>query len=447
MTPQHYSSSTLTGHASGAPDKKDSHPFLQLGGRLILLLSLSLFHALGFAQQSVVLVGSGSSVPVPLYRKWAQEFNKRSPDLQMQYVPLGTTEGIKQISHGISDFGAGEIPLTASERSEGILIELPVMLVGIVPIYNLPQVHQDLRFSGELLADIYLGRVKTWNAPEIVRMNPGAALPDLPIRVVYRTGGKGTNYVFTDFLSKNSSRFKGLIGSTASPAWPVGLPAERSSDMADAIKKMPGSIGYVELQYAQHDNIQYGLVLNPSGRFVKASSATITAACQAVEAPRWENFSASLTNAPGSDSFPISSFNWVYLRTKSSDSRRTAALLRLLNWIFSDGQPLGAQLGYSELPKPILEKAKTRLMSFSPVTASFNERTIETIGARGWTSRISAAMDSMPPNLLDKSNRADILLIQPPNFPTSTKSFSPERRSFFLARSEFQYSRLSQRSL
>jgi phosphate transport system substrate-binding protein len=135
--------------------------------------------------------------------------------------------------------------------------------------------------------------------------------------------------------------------------------------MADAVKNTSGSIGYVELQYAQHDNIQYGLVLNPSGSFVKASPATITAACQAVEAPRWEKFSASLTNAPGSDSFPISSFTWVYLRTKPSDPRRAAALLRLLNWIFTDGQPLGAQLGYSELPKQILENAKIKVNSLS----------------------------------------------------------------------------------
>jgi phosphate transport system substrate-binding protein len=336
---------------------------------LFLFFALWMLPCYGLAQQSVVLVGSGSTVPVPLYRRWSEEFNKRSPDVQMQYVPLGTSEGIKQISHGINDFGAGEVPLTLNERSEGGLIELPVMLIGIVPIYNLPQVHQDLRFSGELLADIFLGRVKTWNAPEIARMNPGVALPDLSIRVIYRSGGKGSNYVFTDFLSKNSARFRGQVGTTASPAWPVGVAADRSSDMADAVKNTPGSIGYVELQYAQHDNIQYGLVLNPSGRFVKASPATITVACQAVEAPRWEKFSASLTNAPGSDSFPISSFTWVYLRTKPSDPRRAAALLRLLNWIFTDGQPLGAQLGYSELPKTILENVRIRANSLSQAGA------------------------------------------------------------------------------
>jgi len=335
---------------------------------LSLLFLAWLFPSAIAAQSSVILVGSGSTVPVPLYRRWTEEFNKLSPNVQMQYLPLGTEEGIRQISRDHGDFGAGEVPLTASERTSANLLELPVMLIGIVPIYNLPQVHQEIRFSGGLLADIFLGRVKTWNAPEIAQLNPDAALPDLPIRVIYRPAGKGTNYVFTDFLSKTSPRFRAKIGTDASPLWPVGTPAERSSDMADAVKNAPGSIGYVELQYAQRGHLQYGLVLNRSGQWIKASPATITAACQAIEAPQWDKFSASLTNAPGDDSFPITSFTWVYVRTKNSDSRRAAALLQLLNWIFTDGQPLGEQLGYSELPKPLSEKARAKLNSLHQAT-------------------------------------------------------------------------------
>jgi phosphate transport system substrate-binding protein len=271
--------------------------------------------------------------------------------------------GIKQISSRVSDFGAGEVPLTATERNEGQVIQLPLMLIGIVPIYNLPQLRQELRFSGELLADIFLGRVKTWNSPEIARLNPGIPLPDLSIRVIYRPEGKGTNYVFTDFLSKTSPRFKTLIGTSASPNWPVGTSADRSSDMADAVKNSPGSIGYVELQYAQRSKIQYGLVRNASATFVKASPATITAACQAIEAPQWDKFSASLTYAPGDDSFPITSFTWVYVQAKQSDPLRAGALVQLLNWMFSDGQPLGEQLGYSELPKPLSEKVRAKVNS------------------------------------------------------------------------------------
>jgi phosphate transport system substrate-binding protein len=320
-------------------------------------------HPFSVAQDTVALVGSGSTVPAPLYTKWADEYNKRNPKIQMRYVPLGTSKAIEQISRGSGDFGAGEAQLTARERSEGSLIELPSVLIGIVPIYNLPGVGTDLRLSGELLAEIFLGRVKTWNAPQMVKLNPDAALPALPIKVVYRPAGKGSNYVFSEFLSKTSSKFRAEIGTSPSPKWPVGEPAERSSDMADKVKSETGSIGYVEAQYAIKANIPYARVLNPAGRFVKASPETIAAACSAVEAPQWDKFSASLTNAPGADSFPISSFTWLYLRTKSADSQRAAALANLLNWMYSDGQQLAARDGYSELPPPLLAKVRTRITS------------------------------------------------------------------------------------
>src|SRR5712692_4188653 len=236
------------------------------------------------AQDAVVLVGSGSSVPAPLYTKLGQEYNKRSLGTQMRYVPIGTSEGIKLISHGNGDFGAGEAQLTAKERREGSLIELPAVLIGIVPIYNLPGVHDDLRFSGEVLAEVFLGQVENWDDSQIARVNPGVSLPKLPIKVVYRPAGKGSNYVFSEFLSKASRKFRAQIGVSPSPKWPVGEPAERSSDMADKVKSETGSIGYVEAQYAVKANIPYGLVLNSAGRFIKASPETITAACEAIEA-------------------------------------------------------------------------------------------------------------------------------------------------------------------
>src|SRR5712692_10074712 len=328
---------------------------------LALTVVLAVCHPLGLAQDAVVVVGSGSSVPAPVYTKWGQEYNKRNLRIQMRYVPIGTSEGIKLISHGDGDFGAGEAQLTAKERKEGDLIELPAVLIGIVPIYNLPGVHTELRFSGELLSEIFLGQVKNWNASPIARLNPDVSLPDLPIKVIYRPAGKGSNYVFTEFLSKTSSKFRTQIGTSPSPPWPVGVPAERSSDMADKVKNETGSIGYVEAQYAVKANIPFGLVLNSAGRFIKASPETITAACEAVEAPQWDKFSTSLTNAPGADSFPITSFTWLYLRTHSDDARRAAALADLLNWMFTDGQQLAAQEGYSELPQPLLAKVKTRV--------------------------------------------------------------------------------------
>ena len=328
---------------------------------LFSLFLLGLNSSLAKAQDAVVLVGSGSSVPAPLYSRWTQEYGKRSSTIQMRYVPVGTSEGIKQISHGAGDFAAGEAQLTDKERKEGGLIELPVVLIGIVPIYNLPDVHQDLRLSGEVLAGIFLGEVKMWNAPQIAKLNPDVTLPNLPIQVINRPAGKGSNYVFTDFLSRVSPRFRAQVGITASPKWPVGEPAERSSDMADKVKSSPGSMGYVEYQYALKNSISQIAVLNPAGKFVKASIDSITAACQAAEAPRWNSFSASLTNAPGADSFPITSFTWIYLRTPSSDSSRAAALGDLLEWVYTDGQRYAVQEGYSELPAPLLAAVRKKV--------------------------------------------------------------------------------------
>ena len=328
---------------------------------LLFVLALVLHPAPAKAQNAVVLVGSGSTVPVPLYNRWTQEFGKRNPNIQMRYLPVGTSEGIKQISHAAGDFAAGEAQLTAKERKEGSLIELPVVLIGIVPIYNLPDVHQDLRLSGEVLAEIFLGSLKTWNAPQITKLNPEILLPNLPIQVVNRPAGKGSNYVFSDFLSKVSSKFRAQIGVSPSPKWPVGVPAERSSDMADKVKSTPGSIGYVEYQYAVKNNIPQAAVLNAAGKFVRASTQGMAAACQAAEAPGWKRFSASLINTPGADSFPMTSFSWIYLRTRSSDSVRAAALSEFLNWIFTDGQQYAVQEGYAELPSPLLAALREKV--------------------------------------------------------------------------------------
>ncbi len=325
------------------------------------LLIVGLHGTFAHGQNAVILVGSGSSVPAPLYNRWTQEYGKRSSTIQMRYLPVGTSEGIRQISHSAGDFGAGEAQLTEKERKEGSLIELPVVLIAIVPIYNLPDIHQELRLSGDVLAQIFLGDIKMWNAPQIAKLNPDIALPSLPIQVVNRPAGKGSNYVFTDFLSKVNSKFRAQVGVSPSPKWPVGEPAERSSDMADKVKNNPGSIGYVEYQYAVKGNISQAAVLNAAGKYVKVSPDSIAAACQAAEAPRWSNFSASLTNASGAESFPITSFTWIYLRTPSSDSARAVALGDLLDWVYSDGQQYATLEGYAALPAPLLAAVRKKI--------------------------------------------------------------------------------------
>ena len=241
------------------------------------------------------------------------------------------------------------------------MIALPVVLIGIVPIYNLPNVHQQLRLSGEVLAGIYMGEIKTWNAPQIAKLNPGINLPGLPIQVINRPAGKGSNYIFTSFLSATSSKFRAQIGVTPSPMWPVGAAAERSSDMADKVKSTPGSIGFVEYQYAIKNSIQHAAVLNPTGEFIEASNETIAAACKAVETPRWNNFSASLINAPGANSYPITSFSWIYLRQRSDNPSRALGLSNLLNWIYTDGRQFAILEGYSELPDPLLPAVRHKI--------------------------------------------------------------------------------------
>jgi phosphate transport system substrate-binding protein len=325
----------------------------------VATLCVALFAA---EPEGVVLVGAGSSVPLPLYRKWADLYNQNNKTVQLQYLAMGNVEGIAQITKGISDFGAGEVPLTPEERRQGNLTELPVVMIGIVPIYNLPGSPQ-LRFSGEVLADIYLGSIKNWNDPAIKKLNPGVNLPNMPISVIYRPAGKGSNYVFTEFLSKTSTRFRDQIGRSASPKWPVGQTAERSSDMADKVKSMPGALGYVELQYADDNGITHASVLNPAGKFVKATADSITAACVAVEAPTWDKLAASLTNAPGADSYPISSFTWIYVRPSTRGPHRTTAMVGFLNWAYEDGQNIAVQEGYSKLPKQLVVKVLGKVNS------------------------------------------------------------------------------------
>jgi phosphate transport system substrate-binding protein len=348
-------------HADLSRCERSSQRSRAVARLLWFVIAVSLLQPVLFAQQVVVLVGSGSSVPAPLYAKWAEQFNRRDPNVQIRYVALGTSEGLAQISHGSGDFAAGEVPLSDAQRSQDKLVAVPSVLIAIVPIYNLPDVHGELRFSGEVLADIFLGQVKNWNAPSIAKLNPTLSLPDLPIKVVQRPAGKGSNYIFSEFLSKSSLRFKSEIGTSPSPKWPVGVSAERSLDMAQKVKSEAGSIGYVEVQYALQQSIPYAAVLNKAGHFIKATDKSITAACGAEESPDWNRFTASLINTPGGDSYPITSFSWLYLRTGSGDPARAVAMRNFLSWVFTAGQHIADHEGYSELPPPLLEKVKSKV--------------------------------------------------------------------------------------
>jgi phosphate transport system substrate-binding protein len=333
--------------------------FLRATLRYFLVVGLTTASLAAAQSSMVVLVGSGSTVPAPLYQRWSEGYGKHNPKIQMRYLPVGTGEGIRQITHGIGDFAAGEARLT--DRHPADLIALPTLIIAIVPIYKLPRVEKELRFSGEVLADIFLGVIKTWNAPELARINPDISLPNLPIRVVVRPSGKGSNYIFTDFLSKTSSKFRSQIGTTSSPRWPVGESTDRSSDMVDRVQNTPGAIGYVEYQYAVKNGVTSGAVLNSAGRFVRASGEGLTAACRSMEAPNWSDFSASLTAAPGGDSYPIASFTWIYIPAEPRDPARATALADFLRWVYIDGQAYARDAGYTELPPEMVIAVRKKI--------------------------------------------------------------------------------------
>ena len=322
---------------------------------------LAVFGVAALAQESVTLVGAGSTLPAPLYASWTETYNKRNPNLQVRYMPMSTKEGINQITHAVGDFAAGEVPLS-DEQLHGAklqIIHIPTVVVGIVPIYNLPGVAGTLKFSGSVLADIFMGHIKNWNDPKLVKLNPDISLPTASIKIVHRGEGKGTNYILTDYLAKVSPAFQAEIGRTASPKWPEeSLIAQRSEDMVNQVKSAVGSIGYVELDYALRSGLTIGMVQNAAGEFVKASPQTIAAALRDKTIP--SDFRLSITNAPGKQAYPISSFTWLYI-PNNGKRERIKAMKSFLDWAMHKGQEEAQRQGYTPLPESLIARVETKL--------------------------------------------------------------------------------------
>jgi phosphate transport system substrate-binding protein len=316
------------------------------------------------AQDVVSLVGSGSNLAGPLYTEWTVEFGKLHPGVQVRYLPLGTAQSIKEIREGSGDFGGGEIPLGDAQKHGGkyTLTQFPTVLVALAPIYKLPG-KPDLRFSGEVLAGIYLGNIKNWKDPQIAKLNPGVTLPDLAITVVHLTGVKGSNYILSDFLSKTSTEWKSKIGKSSSPSWPVGIEQNRSEGMVTKVSSTLGAIGYVEMTYTRRKDIGYGSVQNTAGQFVKPSGAGILAACTAAEKSMPDDLGASLANAPGKESYPLVSFTWIYVPASGLAPARSQALKDFWAWALGDGQQIASGLGYTVLPSGIASKSQQALRS------------------------------------------------------------------------------------
>jgi len=320
------------------------------------------------SQNAIALVGSGSNLPTPLYTHWNEEYNKLNPQVQVRYLSTGTMKGIEDISRGVGDFAAGEVPMSDEQlkAANTPILQIPTVLVAIVPIYHVPGVKSGLRFSGPVLAEIFLGNIKAWDDSRIKELNPGQTLPHLEISVVHRTEGKGSNYIFTDFLAKTSSKWHSQIGKTPSPDWPVGASASRGEDMMEKVKSTPGAIGYIELGFTESDkSVSVGVVQNSAGKYIGASQESIAAAYHSLENNIPADFRVSLVNAPGKEAYPIVSFTWLYVPVRSSDPARSRALANYLEWTLATGQQSAEKHGYTPLSASLAPKVLAKARSLN----------------------------------------------------------------------------------
>ncbi|HXC96394.1 MAG TPA: phosphate ABC transporter substrate-binding protein PstS [Edaphobacter sp.] len=306
------------------------------------------------------LNGAGATFPYPIYSKWFSEYKQANPSVQINYQSIGSGGGIQQVTSGTVDFGAADVTMTDDQiaKAKVKVMAIPTVLGAVVPVYNVPGVNKDLNFSGDVIADIYLGKISKWNDGRIAKDNPGVSLPDKPILPVYRSEGSGTSFIFTDFLSKVNADFKSQVGAGAAVKWPTGIGQKGNEGVAGMVRQSPYSFGYVELIYAEQNKMSFGSVKNAGGKYVKASTAGVTAAAAAAAKSMPADYRVSITNAAGPDSYPISSFTWLLIPTHSTDAAKTKALVGFLNWMLDHGEAEAASLSYAPLPKQVQDMVR-----------------------------------------------------------------------------------------
>lgn len=314
---------------------------------------------------SVEILGAGSTFVYPLYSKMFDVYHGMN-GVKVNYQSIGSGGGIKQMQERTVDFGASDAPLSDEQisKSPAPIVHIPICLGAVVITYNIPGVTQTLKFTPDLIAAIYLGKISKWNDAAIVKLNPDAKLPNLPISVVHRSDGSGTSYVFTDYLSKVNAEWNTKVGKQTAVNWPVGLGAKGSEGVSGMVKQTPGGIGYVELTYALQNKLPVGLLQNKSGKYVDASLAAVTAAAK-VEVPA--DMRVSITNTDAPDGYPISSFTYVLLYTQQAygnrDAGKAGELIKLVDWMIHDGQQYTQPLNYAPLPADIVKRAEDMLKS------------------------------------------------------------------------------------
>ena len=311
------------------------------------------------AWSQTTLNGAGATFPNPIYQKWFSEYHKQHSDVQFNYQSIGSGGGIRQLLAQTVDFGASDGPMTDEQLSQAKskIVHIPTVLGAVVPAYNIPGVSEELKFSPQVLAGIYLGKITTWNDAAIAKDNPGVNLPGQPIIVIHRSDGSGTTYIFTDYLSKVSPEWANGPNKNTSVKWPVGLGGKGNEGVAGMVRQMAGAIGYIELIYAVQNKIPYGSVKNGSGAVIKASLESVTAAAASVKNMP-ADYRISITNAPGKDAYPISSFTWLLIPNPARDAGKGKMIVDFLNWMLDDGQKMTANLTYAPLPENVVTKVK-----------------------------------------------------------------------------------------
>ena len=302
------------------------------------------------------LTGAGATFPYPIYSKWFSEYSAAHPGVEVNYQPIGSGGGIKQVTAGLVDFGAADVPMNDDQlaQSKIKIIHIPTVLGAVVPVFNVPGV-TDLKFSPDVLADIFLGKISNWNDGRIAKDNPGVHLPDLTINVVHRSEGSGTTFIFSDYLAKVSKEWETGPGRGSALNWPKGIGGKGNDGVAGYIRQLPGSVGYVELIYALQNHISFGEVKNASGNWVKASIAGVTAAAASLKQMP-ADYRVSITNAPGAEAYPISSFTWLLVPVHAQDAAKGKVLKDFLNWMLNSGENEVSALYYAPLPAALVAK-------------------------------------------------------------------------------------------